>query len=177
MPAWHGPQSRFTGELTTMMGHVEVSDFPLASTTFAVMLYVFNAGDTLFRSGWFVESLATQTLVIFAIRTRRVPFFRSVPSKPLLAATIACAAVGVALPYSPLSHILGFKALPVAFLGVLVGMIVTYLGLVEVGKRIFFGRLAPSGRAPARPKPSHERRLHRRAAGWSGRAPVLQKKR
>ena len=46
--------------------------------TFAVMLYVFNAGDTLFRSGWFVESLATQTLVIFAIRTRRVPFFRSV---------------------------------------------------------------------------------------------------
>ena len=60
--------------------------------TFAVMLRVFDAGPTLFRSGWFVESLATQTLVIFVIRTRRVPFFKSRPSRPLLIATLACAA-------------------------------------------------------------------------------------
>ena len=57
---------------------------PLSSVfdflTFAVMLWVFHAGADKFRSGWFVESLATQTLVIFAIRTRRVPFFRSHPS-------------------------------------------------------------------------------------------------
>jgi P-type Mg2+ transporter len=50
--------------------------------TFGVMLWVFHAGPALFRSGWFVESLATQTLVIFAIRTRRIPFFRSRPSAP-----------------------------------------------------------------------------------------------
>jgi Mg2+-importing ATPase len=66
--------------------------------TFAVMLYVFDAGPVLFRSGWFVESLTTQTLVIFVIRTRRVPFYKSRPSRPLLATTLACAAVGVALP-------------------------------------------------------------------------------
>jgi Mg2+-importing ATPase len=47
--------------------------------TFGVMLWAFHAGPALFRSGWFVESLATQTLVIFAIRTRRVPFFRMPP--------------------------------------------------------------------------------------------------
>ena len=61
--------------------------------TFGVMIWLFHAGPTLFRSGWFVESLTTQTLVIFVIRTRRIPFFRSKPSKPLLAATLACAAV------------------------------------------------------------------------------------
>jgi len=67
--------------------------------TFAVMLRVFHAGSTLFRSGWFVESLTTQTLVIFVIRTRRVPFLKSRPSAPLLTATLACAALGVALPF------------------------------------------------------------------------------
>ena len=65
------------------------------------MLRVFDAGPVLFRSGWFVESLTTQTLVIFVIRTRRVPFFKSRPSRPLLTATLACAAFGVALPYIP----------------------------------------------------------------------------
>jgi hypothetical protein len=68
--------------------------------TFAVMLRVFHAGPVLFRSGWFVESLTTQTLVIFVIRTRRVPFYKSRPSRPLLATTLACAAFGVALPTS-----------------------------------------------------------------------------
>jgi Mg2+-importing ATPase len=70
--------------------------------TFAVMLWIFDAGATLFRSGWFVESLATQSLVIFAIRTRRVPFFRSRPSRPLTIATISCVTIAVLLP-SPLS--------------------------------------------------------------------------
>ena len=85
--------------------------------TFAVMLRVFHAGPDLFRSGWFVESLTTQTLVIFVIRTRRIPFFKSRPSPPLLAATLACAAVGVALPYiGPLARLLGFQPLPGWFL-------------------------------------------------------------
>jgi Mg2+-importing ATPase len=78
------------------------------------MIWVFNAGATLFRSGWFVESLATQCLVIFAIRTRRVPFFHSRPSTPLTAATITCMLIGVLLPFSPLADILGFTALPAA---------------------------------------------------------------
>ena len=62
--------------------------------TFFVMLVILNAGHSEFRSGWFVESLATQTLVIFVIRTRRVPFLRSRPSRAMIALPIACAAVG-----------------------------------------------------------------------------------
>ncbi|MDX6353670.1 MAG: P-type Mg2+ transporter, partial [Streptomyces sp.] len=62
--------------------------------TFWVMLHVFHAGPALFRSGWFVESLATQTLVIFAIRTRRIPFLRSRPSRPLVLAAFGAVLVG-----------------------------------------------------------------------------------
>jgi P-type Mg2+ transporter len=106
--------------------------------TFAVMIYVFHAHAPLFRSGWFVESLATQSLVVFLIRTRRVPFFRSRPSRPLFATTLLIVAIGIAIPYSPLAHVLGFRALPVLFLLILGGMTVTYLGLVELGKKRFF---------------------------------------
>ena len=69
--------------------------------TFGVMLWVFHAGAAEFRSGWFVESLATQTLVIFAIRTRRVPFFRSHPSLPLTLAAFTVVAIGALLPATP----------------------------------------------------------------------------
>ena len=108
--------------------------------TFGVMLWVFDAHAPLFRSGWFVESLATQSLVVFVIRTRRSPSFRSRPSIPLLAATLAVVAIGLALPFSPVAHALGFRPLPTLFLGILVGMIVTYLALAEVGKAYFFRR-------------------------------------
>jgi Mg2+-importing ATPase len=108
--------------------------------TFAVMLLVFHAHASLFRSGWFVESLATQSLVVFVIRTHRVPFVSSRPSRPLLASTLAVVALGIALPYSPLAHVLGFRQLPPLFLAILVGMTVTYLGLVELGKSLFFRR-------------------------------------
>ena len=66
--------------------------------TFGVMLWGFHAGPALFRSGWFVESLATQTLVIFAIWTRRIPFFRSRPSVPLLLAALAVVTVARCCP-------------------------------------------------------------------------------
>jgi Mg2+-importing ATPase len=133
--------------------------------TFAVMLWVFHAHATLFRSGWFVESLTTQTLVIFVIRTRRVPFFKSRPSPPLLTATLACAAVGVALPFiGPLARLFGFQALPLPFLAVLVGMIVTYLALAQFGVALFFK--PQGGRSLARTIGRHERDLRRRASRW-----------
>jgi Mg2+-importing ATPase len=134
--------------------------------TFGVMIWIFHAGEELFHSAWFVESLATQTLVIFIIRTRRVPFTRSRPSAPLLVTTLACVAVGVALPFSPVADTLGFTALPAAFLAILVCMVVTYLGLVELVKARFF-RPVPGERPLARPPVAHERRVHRRAARWS----------
>jgi Mg2+-importing ATPase len=115
---------------------------PLSSVfdfaTFAVMLWVFHAHAAEFRSGWFVESLATQTLVIFAIRTRRVPFFRSHPSLPLTVSALGVVAVGAVLPATPLAHALGFSPLPGAFFAALVAMVVAYLVLIEFGKRIFY---------------------------------------
>ena len=99
--------------------------------TFAIMLGPFAAGPALFRSGWFVESLATQTLVVFVIRTHRVPFWRSRPSRPLLFAVIGVITIGALLPYSPFAHDLGFTALPADFFAVLAGMVVLYLFLVE----------------------------------------------
>jgi P-type Mg2+ transporter len=135
--------------------------------TFGVMLGVFAAGAALFRSGWFVESLATQTLVIFVIRTRRSPFFRSRPSRPLLLAALSCVAVGAVLPFTPLASPLGFEALPAAFFLALVLMVVAYLTLVENAKRWFFSREAAAARPRRRARPRWERRIHRRAARWS----------
>lgn len=110
---------------------------PLSSVfdfaTFGVMLWVFHAGPALFRTGWFVESLATQTLVIFVIRTADRPW-RSRPSRGLAWGVGACAASGAALPFTPLAPWLGFTPLPPLFFGFLVVMVVGYLGLVEVVK-------------------------------------------
>ncbi len=106
--------------------------------TFGVMLWIFHAHAPLFRSGWFVESLSTQALVVFVIRTRRVPFVRSRPSRLLLATTLAVVLVGLLLPYSPLAHTLGFRKLPALFLVILATMTATYLVLAELGKAWFF---------------------------------------
>jgi Mg2+-importing ATPase len=134
--------------------------------TFGIMLWVFNAHAPLFRTGWFVESLATQSLVIFAIRTRRVPFLRSTPSKPLTVATFTCVTIGVLLPFSPLAHALGFTALPAGFLAVLVAEIVVYLVLIELGKVRFY-RTRSVGPPVAQPPPKRERRISVRASRWS----------
>jgi len=132
--------------------------------TFFVMLQVLHAGQAEFRSGWFIESLATQTLVVFVIRTRRVPFFHSRPSLPMLITPLTCALVGAVLPFTPLAGVLGFAALPVSFFLILLGMIATYLLLVELVKRRFYAVQAH----PRRPRPTrqqrHQRRIQQRAA-------------
>ena len=106
--------------------------------TFWVMLSVLHAGHTEFRTGWFVESIATQTLVIYVIRTRRIPFFKSQPSVPMLLVPTGAALVGAVLPYTGLAHLLGFTPLPMAFFLLLFGMVVVYLLLVEVAKTRFY---------------------------------------
>lgn len=103
--------------------------------TFYVLLHVFEANETLFHTGWFVESLATQTLVLFVIRTPKNPL-RSRPSRPLTITTLLVVGVGVALPFSPLASVLGFEPLPLAYFGFLGVASITYLGLVEVAKRL-----------------------------------------
>jgi Mg2+-importing ATPase len=142
---------------------------PLSSVfdflTFGVMLWVFHSGPEQFRSGWFVESLATQTLVIFAIRTRHVPFFRSHPSLPLTLAALGVVAVGALLPATPFAHALGFQPLPIAFFAALVGMVVGYLVLIELGKRIFYRAEAVTTGPRAARSDDGQRRLTRRRAG------------
>jgi len=134
-----------------------------------VMLGVFHAGPALFRSGWFVESLATQTLVIFVIRTRRVPFFSSRPSPQMLVASLAVVGIGMVLPLSPYAHALGFRPLPIGYFVALVVMVVAYLAPVEGAKLEFF-------RFQERPAPverrARRRRLERRAGRFSHGGPL-----
>jgi P-type Mg2+ transporter len=152
---------RFVRRFMTIFGPVSsIFDF----LTFFILLVVLGAGRTEFRTGWFVESLATQTLVIFVIRTRRAPFWRSAPSRPMLLLPVACALVGAVLPLTPLAHTLGFTPLPAAFFAILAGLTVAYLLLVDAVKRRFYARwvpVAPPGRTPIA---HHHRRIRRRAA-------------
>jgi Mg2+-importing ATPase len=105
--------------------------------TFGVMLLVFRAGPELFRAGWFIESLATQTLVIFVIRTAGNPF-RSRPSLPLGVGVAGGVFLGLLAVMTPMRELLGFAALPPLFFAVLVLFVVTYLGLVQLLKRRFY---------------------------------------
>jgi len=137
--------------------------------TFAVMLFVFQARGSLFQTAWFTESLCTQSLVIFAIRTRRVPFFRSRPSVALTVGTLGSVAAGLALPFTPLASWFGFSPLPLGFLLILGVMVVVYLALVEAGKTLFFSR---SSRVPMLPVELWEhtpgrRLVERLASRWT----------
>ncbi len=131
--------------------------------TFGLMLGVLDAGAIEFRTGWFVESLATQTLIIFAIRTRMVPFFRSRPSVQLAVTSLTVVAVGVALTISPLAHTLGFTPLPWQFFAVLAGFVAVYLVLVELAKLMFYAEPMNHNGQPRRTR-GDAHRIRRRAA-------------
>jgi Mg2+-importing ATPase len=139
--------------------------------TFALMLRVFHAGPALFRSGWFVESLATQTLVVFVIRTRRTPFWRSRPSRTLLIAVLTVVAIGIYLPFSPIADALGFQPLPASFFAALVGMVVAYLTIVEFGKRLFFERVPAPAPTPHTQEWRRQHVLRGRIDRWTHHEP------
>jgi P-type Mg2+ transporter len=107
--------------------------------TFYVLLRLLHATEPLFHTGWFVESLATQTLVLFVIRTRESPLV-SRPSAALTATTLAIVAIGVILPATPLGRLLGFTVPPLSYFAFLVAATVTYLILVEMVKRVVVRR-------------------------------------
>jgi len=102
--------------------------------TFAVLIYVFQASVPLFRTGWFIESLATQTLVLFVIRTGGNPL-RSRPATPLVITVFAVLAIAVVLPFTPAAPMLGFVPLPRTYFLFLVPAVVTYLVAAEFAKR------------------------------------------
>ncbi|GAB3979558.1 magnesium-translocating P-type ATPase [Actinoallomurus acanthiterrae] len=146
---------------------------PLSSlfdlTMFWLLRAVFDAGPSLFRASWFVESLATQTLVIFLVRTRRTPFWRSRPGAVVAAAALAVVAVGAALPFMPFAADLGFSRVTGAILAVTAGIVLAYLALVELIKARFY-RAQP---VPDLGRGTHpHRRLHRRSAPFSIPGPI-----
>jgi P-type Mg2+ transporter len=113
--------------------------------TFYVMLTYFKASPPLFQTAWFVESLFTQSLVIFVIRTRMIPFFRSAPSGLLLLNVFIVLGAALLFPFTVLRDFFGFVPLPYTFLIVLVVFIVLYLGLVELTKTWFYKRYGGIG--------------------------------
>jgi Mg2+-importing ATPase len=133
-------QIGFIRQFMTIIGPISsIYDF----LTFGVLLWWFHAAANppLFRTGWFVESLATQTLVVFVIRTAGNPF-KSRPSGRLLMSVVAVAAVGAVLPYTPLGPLLGFTPLPLSLLGAIALLGLTYLFLVQAVKTWFYRRHA-----------------------------------
>jgi len=133
-------QIQFIRQFMTIIGPISsIYDF----LTFGVLLWMFHAltNAPLFRTGWFVESLATQTLVVFVIRTAGNPF-RSRPSGRLLIGVIAIAAAGAVLPYTPLGALLKFVPLPPQLLGAIALLALTYLFVVQVVKTWFYRRHA-----------------------------------
>ncbi|HUD08136.1 MAG TPA: magnesium-translocating P-type ATPase [Candidatus Saccharimonadales bacterium] len=114
---------------------------PLSSifdyATFGVMLFIFHAKGPLFQTGWFIESIATEILVVFLIRTYRSPFFLSRPSKWLSATCLSLASIGILLPFTPLARTLGLVVPPFKYFGILIILIACYLTLVELVKHKF----------------------------------------
>jgi Mg2+-importing ATPase len=111
--------------------------------TFYALLRLFGAGAALFQTGWFIESITTQVLVVFAIRTRR-QFYRSKPHKFLVAMALGAVTVAIALPLLPVGAWFGFVAPPPLFFVYLIGATVVYLALVEIAKGVFY-RAAATG--------------------------------
>ena len=108
--------------------------------TFYLLLSLFNAHESLFRTGWFIESVASQVLVIFVIRTRRNPL-RSHPNRWLVLTSLGVVVTAMALPFTPLALYLGFTPLPASFFGLLAALLISYLFMVEGGKQWFYRRM------------------------------------
>jgi len=137
---------RFVRNFMLVLGPVSsVFDF----LTFGLLILFFHAGESLFQTGWFIESLATQVLVIFIIRTRRNPLY-SRPTPLLAVVSLAIVGVGILMPYTALGRWFGFVPVPPGFLLALGAMVICYLLLAENVKRWFYRRQPPRGvmRAP-----------------------------
>lgn len=112
--------------------------------TFCVMWWVFKANvpeaQTLFQSGWFVEGLLSQTLIVHMIRTRRVPFIQSRAAWPLIMMTLMVILVGIALPFSPLASYLQLQALPLSYFPWLIAILAGYMTLTQMVKGFYSRR-------------------------------------
>ncbi len=115
---------------------------PLSSlfdfATFFILYYVFRLGEASFQTGWFLESLATQVLVIHVIRTCKMPFVQSRPNKYLVISTLGFLALGWLIPFTFLGKFFGLVVLPWYVIVSIIGIVLIYLSAVELGKRYFY---------------------------------------
>ncbi len=110
--------------------------------TYGLMIFVFHAlhNPSLFQTGWFVESLLTQTLIIHIIRTAKIPFLQSRASPALLATTLVVCAIGAAIPFTWLAPALGFQPLPLLYWPIIAGFMLAYAALTHMAKVWFIRR-------------------------------------
>jgi Mg2+-importing ATPase len=130
------------GNITRFMIFIGPMSSIFDYATYFTMLYVFHAWHdaALFQTGWFVESLLTQTLIIHIIRTAKIPFIQSRASAPLIATTLVVCAIGIALPVSPLAGALGFKPLPWLYWPIIAAFLLSYSVLTHLVKTWFIRR-------------------------------------
>lgn len=116
---------------------------PLSSVfdfaTFGLLIWFLHAGPEKFHTGWFIESVLSASLVVFAVRTS-LPFYRSRPSRVMMAVTGLVALITLGLPYSPLAGLMGFTPLPVVYLLLIAIIVIVYFSSAELTKRWFFHR-------------------------------------
>jgi Mg2+-importing ATPase len=114
--------------------------------TFAVLFFVFKANipehQTLFQTGWFVEGLLSQTLIVHMIRTRKIPFIQSWATTPVVALTTLIMLVGIAIPFSPFAGILKLQALPAAYFPWLIAILISYCLLTQYVKSLFIKKFS-----------------------------------
>ncbi len=106
--------------------------------TFFVLYIAFRNLPGAFQTGWFMESLATQTLVIHIIRTRKIPFIQSRASKELIISTVIAVTVAWIIPYLSIGRFFGLTPLPIHIIAILISIVGCYLCVVEFGKRLFY---------------------------------------
>jgi len=110
--------------------------------TFGALLFLLKAGTDQFRTGWFVESVVSASLIVLVVRSRR-PFFRSRPGKRLLWATLGVVAAALVTPYLPIAPLLGLTPLPPSFLGLVAVVVAMYIVAGELAKHIFYRHYEP----------------------------------
>lgn len=113
--------------------------------TFGALLFVLHAAPETFRTGWFMESVISASLIVLVIRTRQ-PFFRSPPGRLLVLATMTVAAATLILPYTAPGALFGFSPIPMEFIGLMGAIVAFYVLSAEVAKRLFYARLEAPGR-------------------------------
>jgi Mg2+-importing ATPase len=140
------PRQWYAGDIARFMLFVGPISSLFDITTFAVMWHVFGANtigtQALFQSGWFVEGLLSQTLIVHMIRTRRIPFIQSRASPPVLLLTGAIMAIGIAIPFTPLGTAVGLVPLPWRYFPILTGILLAYCVLTQVVKHWYIRRFA-----------------------------------